>query len=134
MAILHGRSNGVSSRPMREVSLYAASYLFMNPKRRMMLGAVLLGFSAILLCLLSSLMSFMAAQAFSKAGNPGNGSFGLHTLSLSPTPSTLASGGPTTSAAPDLVTTMPATGSRLVMLAVNQDTLTSLFASQLGVQ
>jgi hypothetical protein len=101
-----------------------------------MLGAALLGFSVISLCLLSSFMSFKAAQALSSPNtkNPGSGFFGLHTLSLSPTPSTQASSGPTTSAVSNLVTTAPTTGSRLVMLAVNQDTLTSLLASQLGVQ
>jgi hypothetical protein len=107
----------------------------MNPKRRMMLGAALLGFSAILLCSLSSFMSFKAAQALfsSDTKSPDSGFFGLHTLSPSPTPSTVAISNPTTLAAPNLVTTSP-TGSRLVMLAVNQDTLTSLLAAQLGVQ
>jgi hypothetical protein len=108
----------------------------MNPKRRMMLGAALLGFSAILLCLLSSFVSFEAAQALSSsnAKNPGSGFFDLHTLSPSPTPSAQASSNATTSVVSNLVTTAPTTGSHLVMLAVNQDTLTSLLASQLGEQ
>lgn len=96
----------------------------------------MLGFSVISLCLLSSFVSFRAAQALSSsnAKSPANGFFGLHTQSLSPTPSTQASSDPTASVVSNLVTTAPTTGSRLVMLAVNQDTLTSLLASQLGVQ
>jgi hypothetical protein len=109
---------------------------FMDPKRRMILGAILLSLSVLLLCLLSSFVSFKAAQTLSSsnAKSPGNEFFGLHTSSPHPVSSTPTPDDSTTSAPPVLATTTSVTGPHLVMLAVNQDTLTSLLATQLGAQ
>lgn len=131
------KENGVSSRPvlMKEGGFPRCKF-FMSPKRRTMLGVALLSFSAILLCSLSSFVSFMVSQSLSSSNSKNSASalFGLHAQSLTPTASTSASSNPTISTASNLLTTAPATGARLVMLGVNQDTLTSLLASQLGVQ